>query len=247
MLIHTRDRARDEARHAAADIAGLEAVLPGVRDTSGDNFRIQIQGRHYDSRVDAARALADWAHSSDLKWAPTYASRDYGVIGRISGFDLHLTTHPTLGTLLVDIALDGVPRGSLTVARDGFLDGGVGLIQRIENRVSGIPALLDHARGDLAEAEQTIADTDQRIGQPFRHAAALAAAEEDLTRIDTQLAAIHDGATAAPDPGRPLTVTDVRGHRPALGVQADPTRSVATLGTAPHTPRPAAESRRLGL
>ena len=36
--------------------------------------------------------------------------------------------------------------------------------------------------------------------------------EEDLTRIDTQLAAIHDGATAAPDPGRPLTVTDVRGH-----------------------------------
>ncbi|MFT4122357.1 MAG: hypothetical protein QM635_00835 [Microbacteriaceae bacterium] len=54
-----------------------------------------------------------------------------------------------------------------------------------------LPALLDQARADLEEAEQTVADTQQRLGQPFRHAQALADAEEDLTRVETQLAGRH--------------------------------------------------------
>lgn len=54
--------------------------------------------------------------------------------------------------------------------RESFLEAGLGLVQRIQNRVSGIPALLDQAREDLEETEQTVADTQQRLGRPFRHA-----------------------------------------------------------------------------
>jgi N12 class adenine-specific DNA methylase/SAM-dependent methyltransferase len=204
MLIHTRDHARTDAARITSDITGLEAALPRVTDTSGDNFRIQINGHTYDSRTDAATALAQWARSSDLKWAPRYATRDYGVIGAISGFEVHLATHPMLGELGVDLSLDGVPRSTLTVPRDHFLDGGVGLVQRIENRVAGVPDALDRARNDLAAAQTTIADAEQRIGQPFRHAQALVEAETDLTRVQTQLAAMQDDALRDGPSGAPI-------------------------------------------
>ncbi|MFT4082109.1 MAG: helicase [Nocardioides sp.] len=235
MLVHTRDRARDDARRASHDITTLEAALPRIIDTSGDRFRIHLAERTYTSRIDAGNALAAWAHASDLKWAPRYASRDYGTIGSISGFDITLATSPAFGgEPMVHIGLAGVPRCSFVVTRDSFLDGGVGLIQRIENRVSGIPSLLDHARNDLTAAEEATTEAQQRIGQPFRHAQALADAKEDLADVETRLAAMQEDIENAPDarpaetpqPDDGLTVEAVRAHRPALGLRPDPSRSV---------------------
>ncbi|BEH01862.1 lactate dehydrogenase [Brooklawnia propionicigenes] len=237
MLAHARDRAGDDVRRASADIEALEAVLPQVTDTSGENFRIELHGRTYTSRADAAHALAAWAYDSDLKWAPRYASRDYGTIGRVSGFEITVSTSPALGgDPMVHVQLDGVPRSGFVITRGSFLDGGVGLIQRIENRASGIPSLLEQARTDHARAEAERTDAEQRIGQPFRHAPALADAEEDLARIETQLAAMQEDIDhesrpePAPEPEREpaLTVEAVRAHRPALGIRPDPQRSPAT-------------------
>lgn len=238
MLIHTRDRANDDARRAEADIADLEAALPRIVDTSGDRFRITLGSRLYDSRVDAARALAGWAHASDLKWTPRYATRDYGVIGTISGFDITVSTGPALGgDLMVHVGLVGVPRSGFLMDRDAFLDGGVGPIQRIENRVSGIPALLDHAHTDLIAANEAAADASERVGQPFRHAKALAAAEEDLADVEVRLAAMQQDVetlvvgprVAATTTGPELdasgvSVEAVRAYRPALGVRSDSAR-----------------------
>ena len=56
MLTHTRREAQHAADRAAAEIAGLEAALPRVIDTSGERFRIQLHDRSYDSRVQAAAA-----------------------------------------------------------------------------------------------------------------------------------------------------------------------------------------------
>jgi hypothetical protein len=238
MLFHARDRASDHARSAAADIEALEAVLPRVTDTSGDKFHIELRGSTYTSRAEAAHALAAWAHDSDLKWAPRYASRDYGVIGQISGFDVIVSTSPALGAdPVVNIRLDGVPRSGFIMTRQSFLDGGVGLIQRIENRASGIPSLLEQARSDLASAETERDDAEQRIGQPFRHAQALADAEKDLARIETQLAAMQEdidhAAQPEPAPENPpsgLNVETVRAHRPALGVRPNPERTPVSSG-----------------
>src|SRR5699024_11206105 len=216
----------------------VAAARPHVTDTSGEKFRIELSGHTYTSRTDAAHALASWAHNSDLKWAPRYATRDYGTIGKISGFDVTVSTSPALGAEpMVTVRLDAVPRSGFTMTRQSFLDGGIGLIQRIENRASGIPALLEQARDDLTSAEHERADAEQRIGQPFRHAAALVEAENELTRIETQLAAMQEDIdhAAPPEPtpqGPPsgLTVETVRAHRAAFGVRADPARTPSTTG-----------------
>lgn len=242
MLVHTRDRAQDDVRRTSGDIAALEVAAPQITDTSGDKFRIELADRPYTSRADAGHALAQWAHNSDLKWAHRYTTRDYGVIGSISGFDITLSISPAFGgDLMVHLGLKDVPRSSFMVTRDSFLEGGVGIIQRIENRVSGIPSLLDHARTDLATAEEAATEAQQRIGQPFRHAQALTDAEGELSRVETRLAAMQedvDGGAQASQPPEAapnepaLTVETVRAHRPALGVRADPHRTV-TEASAP--------------
>ncbi|GAA4366344.1 hypothetical protein [Agromyces bauzanensis] len=117
--------------------------------------------------------------------------------------------------------------------KESFLEAGLGLVQRIENRVSGIPSLLHQARADLEEAEQTVTDTQQRLGQPFRHAQALADAEEDLARVESQLTAMQD--EPRPEPAAPeserveLTIDAVRAYEPHLG-------SRETAGRAPTAP-----------
>ncbi len=215
MLIHTRRDGEHAAERATADIAGLEAALPRVTDTAGDRFRIQLHDRTCTSRVDAGTALARWANNSDLKWAPSYTSRDYGIVGTISGFPIHLALRPGYDGANIDITLDGVPRSTFTVPRDTLLEGGVGLIQRIENRVSGIPSLLDHARDDLTTARQTIADATQRIGQPFRHAAALRDAERHLTDLEAKLAELNEAPPepSDPPPDQRITVETLHAHR----------------------------------
>lgn len=227
MLIHTRQRAQQAADRATAEIEALKAVLPGVTDTSGDRFRIQIRGTSYDSRVHAAHALAQWAHGSDLKWAPRYGSRDYGMIGQISGFDIHIATRERLGALDIDVRLVGVPRSDFTLTRDTFLDAGTGLIQRIENRVSGIPAFLKHAKEDLATAQQAIAEANERIGKPFRHANALDEAEQQLTRIEIELAQLQQtqptDSSASPGPNARRAAGS--GEPPRPGIGKDTTRS----------------------
>jgi hypothetical protein len=172
MLTHTRREAQHAAERAATEIAGLEAALPRVIDTSGERFRIQLHDRSYDSRVQAAAALARWANSTGLKHAPRYTKRDYGPIGQISGFEIQLAVRPGMGGLEAEITLDGVPRSTFRIDSDALLDGQVGLIQRIENRVSGIPTLLAGAREDLAAAQQTIADAGQPRRDPPRWRAA---------------------------------------------------------------------------
>ncbi len=123
--------------------------------------------------------------------------------------------------------------------KESFLEGGIGLIQRIENRVSGIPSLLDQARADLEEAEQTVADTQQRLGQPFRHAQALADTEEDLARVESQLASMQ--GEPPPEPAAPeserveLTIEAVRAYEPHLGSREGTSRESADL-FAPVTP-----------
>lgn len=254
MLVHTRDRAQDDSRRASADIAALEAALPRIVDTSGDRFRIELRGSTYTSRADAANALATWAHDSDLKWAPRYASRDYGTIGSISGFDITLNTSSAFGgEVMVHVVLHGVPRSSFMLSRDLFLEGGVGLIQRIENRVSGIPSLLDHARTDHAAAEEATAEAQQRIGQPFRYTQALIDARDELTDVETRLAAMQEDIENTADAREPatadegLTVEAVRAHRAALGVRSDPQRGPTVVASAPSGDGAARDPHALGL
>jgi hypothetical protein len=222
MLVHTGNRARSSAERAAADIRGLESAAPRVVDTSGNKFRITLSTREYDSRSDAAHALAAWMGDSGLKWLPRYGHKDFGIIGRISGFDIHVEARSGLAIPDMIISLPRCPARGSPCRERRSLRRGSGSSSALRTASAASPSLLDQARQDLEEAEQTIADTQQRLGQPFRHAQALADAEEDLTPLESQLAAMQD--EPAPEPAAPeservdLTVEAVRAYAPNLGI-----------------------------
>ena len=260
MLIHTRQHAQEDAERARADVAGIEAAIPRAVDTSGDRFRIVLSGRPFDSRADAGHALASWAHQAGIRYAPRHGSRDFGKIGSIGDFDITCTLVPEMaGDLLVRISLHGVPRGTFALTRDTFLEGGVGLIQRIENRMSALPALLTQAQDDLTDALQRAEEAEQRIGQPFKHALALSSSEAELERVEKKLAAMQrSGTTADPDspeqgidsesprPSRPeLTVEAVRAYQPIGGARSAPGDGRPALQLVP--PLPAEQRSEPGL
>lgn len=185
MLTTTRRRAQEEADLARAHLAQLEEALPRMVDTSGDRFRTELDGTTYTSRVEAAQGLAAWTQKTMRSL--TYGSHDHGVIGRIAGFAIRVSSR-TVARPEVTIQLVDVPRSQITIPRTELIEGGVGLIQRIENRASGIPTYLNNARKQLTNAQQTITETDQRIGQSFKHAQALADLETKLKAINDELA-----------------------------------------------------------
>jgi hypothetical protein len=208
MLKHTAGQAAHAATRAKTDIDGLERALPRLTDTTGDKFTITIQGHQYDSRTDAAAAITRWATNQNIQYASAYQHRDYGTIGSISGYPITIELQPGISGPEIHLGLDGVPRTRFLMTKDTFLQGGVGLIQRIENRASGIPTLLDQARADLERATREETEARERIGKPFKHATALDDAVRELASIEARLTG-KPGPTpspdrpAAPDPNTP--------------------------------------------
>lgn len=217
MLIHTQRRSEQAIEGLQSDITALEEALPRVRDLSGDHFRITVGQTTYTSRSDAAHALAQWARTSGLQYAATYRGQEYGIVGRISDFDFQIHTTPGMGLLNITTSLAGVPRAGFTIGQREFLAGGVGLVQRIENRVTAIPTLLKQARDDLGATRRARTDAEQRIGQAFKHADALEDAERQLSAVETQLAEMQAASPddSSPASTAPLTIESVRDHHPA--------------------------------
>ncbi|WP_375404835.1 hypothetical protein [uncultured Amnibacterium sp.] len=216
MLIHTRDGAADTIARANSDAASLAAVLPRVRDLSGDRFTMDIRGEQFTSRGRAAQAFAMWAADVRLRWAPRSTRRDWGTLGKISGFDIHLATRPSMGTLEMRFSLEDLPRTSILVTREVFLESAFGLVQRLENRVTGLEALVAQARVEMTQAQDMQLDAEGRLGRPFRHAMTLTDAEARLRHVEARLAQHHDRSR---DTRPPLSVETIRAHQPSFGLR----------------------------
>lgn len=247
MLVHTRRTSEQNIDRLQGDITALEQAVPLVTDLSGDHFRITIGQRTYTSRSDAAHALAEWMRTSGLQYANAYRSQEYGVVGQISGFDFQIKSTPGMGLLNVTTNLVGVPRSGFTLGQREFLAGGVGLVQRIENRVTAIPTILKQVRDDLDDTRRALADAEQRIGKPFKHADALTDAERQLTAVETQLAEMQaadaeSGPETTPTPADgAVTVDAVRDHSPAPRRSRLTRPEATTVSERPINPYPTPE------
>jgi N12 class adenine-specific DNA methylase len=228
MLHHTRDRAAEVIGHGEDAVAALSAALPRIRDTSGDRFRMTITDRSYDTRTGAAEAIAYWARNQNVQYLPQYGERELGRLGEVSGFTIHARGVGANGKAHVEFRLEELPRTRIVATREETLAPGVGLVQRLENRVSQLPSIIQKITEEIDGERVTLADAEHRLGQPFKHAGALTAAEQRLRSVDAELAALTepvdapaptglDGGTPT-TPGSSLDREHVRQFRPALGV-----------------------------
>lgn len=218
-----RQAAASRVSNALADLDALRAAAPLVVDLTGEKFAITLGDERYTSRAEASTAFARIGERAGIRWVSGMVSRDLGQIGKIGNFEIHaeLSSGTVLGSQPnVVMHLDGVPRSRVIVTRDEFLQGGVGLITRLENRASGIERTISEVQATIDESTATVADVDERAGAPFKHAAELDAAKERMRVVTEQLDAL---ARPAPEPTRAAPETDA--------YEADNAAALAALGS----------------
>jgi N12 class adenine-specific DNA methylase len=205
-LSRTRESAARRIETAGSELRLLETALPRVRDTSGELFKMTIGGVEYSERTEAGHALARWANAAGLRYLGDRVTRGLGAVGTIGDFSIEARTEPNIiGQPLVVLHLVDVPRATIMLPRDAFLEGGVGLVRQLENRAAGIPKLIEEITAERAQNEATIAEADERLQVPFKHAAELVQAEVRSESIRVRMAEMiaQQGKDAAAGSGSP--------------------------------------------
>lgn len=179
------------------EASAAAAALARRTDTRGDLFTMTVAGVTYDKRTEAAEALAAKVADVIDQWTSHRTGSYTERVGELAGFPVKVTTWMGMETVLVSMSLDDVPQSDFTVKRREVRSDGVGLVRRLEHRLSRLEFVADDAASGLArctsEAVRAAADRDA----PFPRSAELAAALAEVERIRVALDALARKTDAA--------------------------------------------------
>ena len=200
-------RNQDALRHAIGDfeaeIARLTVFADAVdtaiarrQDTRGENFTMTVDQVRHDKRADAGQHVKDILEREAAGLAGQL--RRAVSIGQLGGFPVSADVHRSLGTTKIALSLEGAPGTTIDLPASGLRGADpVGLVTRLENRLTQLETRKANALADIEHARRQITHARSSIGQPFPHAEELAAARERVREIDEAL-----DRMAQQDPGR---------------------------------------------
>ena len=227
-LAHTRTSAAATIDRAVEDLRDLRVALDRALDTAGDAFRMTISGHEFDSRTEAASAIAQWSANHNVRYASPYSTGTFGILGSIGGFEIEVAPTVGFGTqMAIATSLVGVPRSSIRMTRDDFLQSGMGLVRQLENRASGIARTIADIEVEQTELEGQIAEADERLRLPFKYADELSAATRRAADVERALAeftaAQQSDKAGSPQPDSTVDAAAVARH----GFGSSPTAATA--------------------
>lgn len=200
-LRHTLDAGTNRIQTLERDQTLLEAAAERTDDITGDRFRITIGDRVYDSRPDAAEAIAHWAQQNGVRYLSPVTSRPL-TLGSVGGHEISVHAAYSLDAarrVELVLALRDVPRTAAHVSQDDLRRGGIGVIRQLENKTQSIPRTLHAVTAELDDERQEHAAIGHRIGQPFPHIVALHTAQARVDDVDSRL---HARAEKSASPSR---------------------------------------------
>lgn len=192
-----RERERLEDR-----VDALERLTAGLRDTRGEAFAATIGGRRSTERAEAAHLLrvALAPALARLSEVPPAVPVSAGPEGRVElggvGFDV--TVLRTLGQDTVLATADGLDDAPVRIEASDLR--GIGAVTRLENRVAGLPRLLEATRESIAQAIAEREEAERGLEAPFPHAGDLAAARVRLAELDEQMEQLRIDTAHRPQP-----------------------------------------------
>src|ERR1022692_3382751 len=210
----------------------IDTAIARRRDPRGDAFTMTVDGRVHPKRADAGQHLLDLTRH-EIASQMGFRQRTLRT-GELGGFTLTLTIAQDRSGVTVTPALDGAPASEFTLTQAGLAETDpVGLIARLENRLTRLEANkvkghagIDHARTEIDHATAS-------LGKPFPQTAELTAARERSRQIDQQLEAaatpsqLQGGATADGNGAMPADtrspVAAQRVRSPTFGRDSDTT------------------------
>jgi len=200
----------------------VDTAIARRQDTRGENFAMTVDQVHHDKRADAGQHIKDILERE----AAGLAGQLQRIVslGTLGGFPVTADMHRTLGTTSITLSLEGAPGTTIDVPAVGLRGTDpVGLVTRLENRLTQLETRKATALADIEHARRQITHARSSIGQPFPHTAELAAARDRVREIDDALdrmAQQEPGRAGAP--GQEASTPHHPGDHPAA----------ATTGTA---------------
>jgi len=174
----------------------IDAAIARRQDTRGEAFTMTVEGQRYRKRADAGQHLL---HRLREEAANQLGHRQRTLrTGELGGFPLTATVSRALGQVNVTPALDGAPGTEMRLTpRDLAESDPVGLVTRLENRLTHLEANKAKALAEIDHARSEIDHATASLGKPFPQATELTAAREHSRQIDEQMEA---AATPPPQP-----------------------------------------------
>ena len=90
-----------------------------------------------------------------------------------------------------------------------LLEGGAGIITRLENKVAGLPDYEAQLRQTIAEKQSVLADVESQAGKPFKYEDKLVATRAKSAELDEKLKASIEPPKPAPEQGAPAAEQEV--------------------------------------
>jgi N12 class adenine-specific DNA methylase/adenine-specific DNA methylase len=145
--------ARDEARTSTERLTNLRLDIAKREDTSGDNFRIELDGQTLDNRGIAGELIVRRAEKMKNRFG------DEVRMGRFAGFDLFL--RPAFSDT-VEVALRGKNSYGARVT-----DTALGTIRSVEATIQGFEDRAAKLETDIVDSHKRAKELEGKVGAPF--------------------------------------------------------------------------------
>ena len=174
----------------------VDTAIARRQDTRGENFTMTVDQVRYDRRAHAGQHVKDILEREVA--GLTGQLRRTVTLGQLGGFPVNADVHRSLGTTKIALSLEDAPGTTIDLPASGLSAADpVGLVTRLENRLTQLETRKANALGDTERARRQITHARGSISQPFLHAEELAAAQKRVHEIDEAL-----DRMAQQDPGR---------------------------------------------
>jgi N12 class adenine-specific DNA methylase len=205
-LAWTRAAAETSITKAEGQLPALQAAIPRITPTAGDAFAARVDGTEYSKRPEAVAAISEWIRTHTPDYGNFYRqSQSYGTMATMGGHELEVRNaaqDSRLGSYQdLAVTIKDVPVPPLVFSRMELLEGGAGIITRLENKVAGLPDYEAQLRQTIAEKQSVLADVESQAGKPFKYEDKLVAARAKSTELDEKLKASIEPPKPAPEQG----------------------------------------------
>lgn len=167
--------------------ARLQAAISRRTEMKGDAFHCSLNGKPITKRADAADELQ--SSLEPIYRQATVANRDGEAasatpLGTFGGFALEGTGHIDNFGVYADLRFPDIPSGSIRVRP---VNSQLGIVTKLENKLSSLDAVLAETHQGLAATEQEVERARETLGAPFAKAGELARARSEADRLGAEL------------------------------------------------------------
>jgi len=219
---------RDGGEHAlqvtavTEQMVELDRALPGLAANSGAPFAMNVRGKTYRERAEAAPVLVDSLRHAFVE-GKRYGNTKEFPIAELRGVQVVASRMLSSDEMIVTLSVPGRSRSIQAKDFTGMDTASVGLVRRVENMVADTPHYRDELHRRHGHALTRIAELEAVADEPFEHTDTLRDKRHRLDTLTAQLQTSADSPEAKAKETEHQQRMDAQGRKPGWSLALNPT------------------------